>query len=105
MTDEQALDAATYTCHYFLPAMRRVTGNDPGPLAARLAGIDATTVGQVTIDSDAPGGVTIEGPATQVLLALWGRPHRGVAVTGGDPGVLAGWRALPGEAFQFGTWD
>lgn len=49
--------------------------------------------------------VAIEGPAIQVLLSLWGRAHHGVEQTGGDPAVLAAWRALPGQAFQFGTWD
>ena len=105
MTDEQALDAATYTCHYFLPAMRRVIGRDPGRITARLLGADTTLAGRVTVESETLEGVTIEGPAVQVLLALWGRPHHGVEAIGGDPEVLAGWRALPGEAFQFGTWD
>ena len=34
-TDAQALDAATYTAQYFLPAMRRVTEQDPGGVTAR----------------------------------------------------------------------
>lgn len=105
LTDAQALDAAAYTCRYFLPAMRRVTGQDPGPLTARLVGPRGEIVGDATIESEAPAAVTIEGPSTQVVLALWGRPNTGVQVTGGDPEVWERWRGLPGEAFQFGTWD
>ncbi len=103
-TDAEALDAVTYTAQFFLPAMRRVTENDPGGVTARLVGPDGL-VGTVTIESEADASVTIEGPPTQVLLALWGRPHTGVEVVDGDGSVLDNWRALPGEAFQFGTWD
>lgn len=102
-TDAQALDAATYTAQFFLPAMRRVTGTDPGRVTARLAGGDGV-VRDVTVESEAAAQVSIEGPSTQVLLALWGRPYVDVAVDG-DLGVLEAWRALPGESFQFGTWD
>ncbi|WP_420623542.1 hypothetical protein [Candidatus Poriferisodalis sp.] len=49
--------------------------------------------------------MVIEGPPVQVLLGLWGRPHSGIDVTDGDPAVWEQWRALPSEAFQFGTWD
>lgn len=104
MTDDQAADAATYTAQYFLPAMRRTTGRDPGALTARLAATDRP-VDVVPITSEAAESVTIEGPPTQVLLALWGRPFADVRVTEGDPAVLDAWRSLPGEAFQFGTWD
>jgi len=105
LSDEEALDAATYTCRYFLPAMRRATGEDPGAVTARLVGADSVTVGEATIESDHPETVTVEGPSSQVLLGLWGRPHTGVEVVHGDPRVWARWRDVPGEAFQFGTWD
>jgi hypothetical protein len=49
--------------------------------------------------------VTVEGPPVQVLLALWGRPHRDVRVVEGQARVLDEWRQLPGTAFQFGAWD
>jgi len=39
------------------------------------------------------------------VLALWGRPHSGVNVVAGAAHVWTDWRALPSEAFQFGTWD
>jgi len=105
LTDEQALDAATYTCTYFLPAMRRVTKRDLGVVTARLLAGDGSTIGEVVLESDQPHAVSVAGPSTQVLLALWGRPHHRVAVTEGDARAWDGWRALPGEAFQFGTWD
>ena len=99
-----ALDAATYTSQYFLPAMRRVTGIDPGRVITRLID-NGETVGVATIESEALESVTLEGPPTQVLLALWGRPHHGVEVVDGDRQVWENWQALPGQAFQFGTWD
>ncbi|WP_420443431.1 maleylpyruvate isomerase family mycothiol-dependent enzyme [Candidatus Poriferisodalis sp.] len=108
MTSAQALDAAEYTCQFFLPAMRRVLDRDPGRLTARLVD-DGDEVGSVTIESLSESGSTaaavIEGPPIQVLLGLWGRPHHGVEVCDGDSEVWQQWRALPSEAFQFGTWD
>lgn len=108
MTSVQALDAAHYTCRFFLQAMRRVLERDPGGLTARLVDTDGE-VGNVTIEplpeSESPASVVIEGPPIQVLLALWGRPHVGVEIADGDPAVWQQWRALPSEAFQFGTWD
>ena len=104
MTPAQALDAAEYTCGFFLPAMRRVTGKDPGRITARLVA-DGDVVGKVTIESVSSAAAVIEGSPVQVLLGLWGRPHTGVEVRDGDPEVWQRWRALPGEAFQFGTWD
>lgn len=108
MTPTQALDAADYTCQFFLQAMRRVLERDPGGLTARL--VDAGgEVGSVTVEplpeTESSASAVVEGPPTQVLLALWGRPHVGVEVTGGDPQVWQHWQALPTEAFQFGTWD
>ena len=108
MTPAQALDAADYTCQFFLQAMRRVLERDPGGLTARLVEADGE-VGILTIEprpeSESSASATIEGPPIQVLLALWGRPYVGVDVTEGDPEVWQHWRALPSEAFQFGTWD
>ncbi|WP_428120514.1 maleylpyruvate isomerase family mycothiol-dependent enzyme [Candidatus Poriferisodalis sp.] len=108
MTPTQALDAADYTCRFFLQAMRRVLERDPGRLTARL--VDAgDAVGTVNVEalpqSTSPAAVVIEGPPVQVLFGLWGRPHSGIDVTDGDPTVWEQWRALPSEAFQFGTWD
>lgn len=118
MTEAQALDAITYTARYFLPAMRRATGTDPGRLTILAEGATGT-IGQVDLppadqDSEARADpapparareATIGGPAVQVTLALWGRPSQGVRLVDGDPEVWADWQALPGKAFQFGTWD
>ncbi len=113
ISDQAALDSTDYACRYFLPAMRRVTGEDPGPLTAELLAGDGSPYASVAIDSSGESsggpsgndGVDLRGPAVQVLLALWGRPHRDIEVTGGNPEVLDRWRALPGKSFQFGTWD
>ena len=105
LTDAAALDAADYTCRYFLPAMRRATSTDPGRLTARLLDDDGRLVATAAVDSDTVSDVVIEGPATQVVLALWGRPNVGVEAAEGDPAVWRAWRELPGMAFQFGTWD
>ena len=104
MTARHALDAATYTCEFFLPAMRRALGQDPGALTVRLESDDGR-VGVATIGSATLNSATVEGPAVDVLLALWGRPHVDVRVTDGDPVVWEGWQSMPGKAFQFGTWD
>ncbi len=103
MTQAEALDAITYTCEYFLPAMRRATGRDPGRAQLGFTGSRPAEV--ITIDSSRDRFVAIEGPPIQVLLALWGRPHDDVVAIDGDADVWAEWRSLPGEAFQFGTWD
>ncbi|WP_419865021.1 maleylpyruvate isomerase N-terminal domain-containing protein [Candidatus Poriferisodalis sp.] len=116
MTPSQALDAAHYTCQFFLQAMRRILERDPGGLTARLVDAQSDTgdaagelVGSLNIEplpeSTSPAAAVIEGPSVQVLLALWGRPHDRVEVTDGDPAVWHQWQALPSEAFQFGTWD
>jgi len=104
LTDDQVIDAISYASQYFLPAMRRVTGVDPGRVHAKLRTANGGS-SAVTIDSDLEASVTIEGPPTQVLLAIWGRPHTDVEVIEGDRAVWDRWRTLPGEAFQFGTWD
>jgi uncharacterized protein (TIGR03083 family) len=116
MSEAQALDAITYTAQYFLPAMRRATGTDPGRLTIVAEGATGT-IGQVDLQADGQDGTapanpaseareaTIGGPAVEVTLALWGRPSRGVRLVDGDPEVWAAWQALPGQAFQFGTWD
>ncbi len=117
ISDEAAVDSVDYAFRFFLPAMRRVTGEDPGRLNAELLAADGSTLGTVAIEppeaADGAGStdgssartVTIKGPAVQVLLALWGRPYEAIEVVSGDEAVLADWRALPGKSFQFGTWE
>ncbi len=106
LDERQAGDAIAYTAQYFLPAMRRAVGVDPGRLEFSIAAAgDGETAGPVVIESDGEGSVRVGGPPVQLLLAMWGRPHDGVRVLEGDAAVWDQWRALPTEAFQFGTWD
>ncbi len=70
MTPVQALDAANYTCRFFLQAMRRVLERDPGRLTARL--VDAgEMVGSINIEplpeSASPAAAVIEGPPIQSI--------------------------------------
>ncbi len=104
MSVPEAVDATTYAATYFLPMMRTVTEIDPGALALELLDAGGSVASTVEIASDAGPVATVRGPAVQVLLAVWGRPHTDVEVTG-DGQVWAGWRELPSQAFQFGTWD
>lgn len=105
MTEAQAVDALAYSCEMFLPAFRRATSTDPGAVHVEIVGVHPTVRGSLASESDR--SVTIRGLGPDLLLALWGRDHihEGVAVVDGDAAVLAEWAALPGQAFQFGTWD
>ena len=105
LPDDEAIDATVYAGRFFLPAMRRVTGVDPGSVTMELVGADASTVGIATIDAESEDSVVVRGPADQVLRAIWGRPHESVDVVAGETSVWDGWRQLPSQAFQFGTWD
>ena len=104
MTPTQAQDAIAYAAAYFMPMMRSVTGMDPGALTLELLDTAETVPAIVEIRSDSARSATIRGPAVHVLLGLWGRPH-GELVVSGHRDVWEGWRALPAQAFQFGTWD
>lgn len=105
LADDEAIDATMYAARFFLPAMRRVTEVDPGSVTMELVGHDGAVAATAVLESDDGPDVTVRGPADQVLLAIWGRAHFGVEVTGGDPAVWDAWRELPSQAFQFGTWD
>ncbi|MEM7096041.1 MAG: maleylpyruvate isomerase family mycothiol-dependent enzyme [Actinomycetota bacterium] len=99
MSATEVTDALDYACSFFLPAMARVTGREPDRLD-----VVTSTGARFQVGADAEAAVTLRGDTTDLLLAVWGRPHGDVAVDG-DPTVLERWRSLPGEAFQFGTWD
>lgn len=106
MSDEQAADAIEYTANYFLPAMARVTENDPGALdvvAMRDGAIVSTTAIRAA-DNDQAALATVTGAPVDVLLAMWGRPHGPIDVRGSSQ-VAKAWHVLPSTAFQFGTWD
>ena len=107
-SEAEAVDSAVYATTYFMPAMRRAMNEDPGRLRLELTGADGSVVGEAAIDSDhddPDAEATVRGPATQVLLGLWGRPHGGVEVTAGEATVWDACRDLPGRSHQFGTWD
>ena len=87
-----------------MPAIRRAAGEDPGRVTLELLGTDRAQIGAVELASEAAGHAIVRGPATQVLLAMWGRPHIDVDVNG-DASVWTRWRELPGEVYQFGTWE
>jgi len=101
MTDEQAADAVSYVCGFVLPAMSRVTGENPGVVEIELQ-IDRPQ--RLRLGDGPSGDVTVTGRPVEVLLALWGRPHSGVDLDG-DTAVWDRWRQLPGIALQFGAWD
>lgn len=105
MSHRLVLDAIEYTAQYFLPAMVRATGSTPGVLQTALL-VDGTPLTAAMIGGSAAGPVdaTITGAPIDVLLALWGRPHGSLVVQGSHE-VFEQWHALPGTAFQFGTWD
>lgn len=105
ISDDQAVDALTYTVEFFLPAMRRATNEDPGAMTLQPTAADGTDLEPIALESASADTVTLKGPTVELLLAVWGRPHIDVAAIDGDAGVLEGWRALPGKAFQFGAWD
>lgn len=105
MTAAQAVDAINYTADFFLPAMLRATEQTlPGLDIAGLS--DGTPVLTRTIGATAEEEppVSVSGAAVDVLLALWGRPHGDLDISGSRD-VLDQWLKLPGQAFQFGTWD
>ncbi len=107
--DDDAADSVGYVAGYFLPAIRRAAAEDPGRITAQLLSSDGESIGSVDVvseaaDSGAAGHANVRGPAVQVLLALWGRPHVDVEVSG-DVEVFSRWRELPGQVYQFGTWD
>ena len=105
MSDAEAVDALTYVCEVLMPRMRIVTEEDPGSVTVDLLTGEGETLERLGIASDEEHHVSVSGPGVQVLLAMWGRPHVDVEVTSGDAGVWKAWNALPGKAFQFGTWD
>jgi uncharacterized protein (TIGR03083 family) len=65
---------------------------EPPPGQLRLL---ATDTGDEWTYGDAAGGVgTLSGSAEDLYLVLWGRAADDRVQAGGDPAILAGWRAL-----------
>ena len=111
LDDALAIDALHYTCDYFLPAMARVSEAAPGAVeVVAKHGYYSEDDPLARFELCAPEAaevepaVTISGPPIEVLAALWNRGHELVVISG-DDSVLQAWQSLPGQAFQFGTWD
>jgi uncharacterized protein (TIGR03083 family) len=65
---------------------------DPPPGQMKLT---ATDTGDVWTYGSPDGGVgTLTGRAEDLFLVLWGRRGEDAVQSGGDPAILAGWRAL-----------
>jgi uncharacterized protein (TIGR03083 family) len=106
MSHEDASDAIDYACRYFLPAMARVASPDLAPIdvVTREDNHVIHTASVRAPGSTASPAATLQGAPIDLLLALWGRPHGPIDITGSND-VVDAWHALPSAAFQFGTWD
>lgn len=104
ITPEEAADGVSYAAAFFLPAFRAAAGEDPGRVDIELTDAGAGH-SNIQVESAGKASVKVRGSSLQVLLALFGRPHADVESVDGDRNVLDRWLALPGENYQFGTWD
>lgn len=102
ISDELAIDAIEYTAQYFLPAMTRATERKLDAMTA-IASRSGNALAATRIGDGEPRA-TITGAPVDVLLALWGRPHGQLDLTGAAA-IFEEWHELPSTAFQFGTWD
>lgn len=102
LSDAAAIDALEYTTEFFLPAMAKAVGAAPAALEVEVLH-DGGAVGSSTLGDGEPAAL-LRGSGVDTLLALWGRPHGDIRVDG-DASTLDHWRGLPGQAFQFGTWE
>ena len=105
ITIEQAHDAVSYVAAFVLPSFRRMAGEDPGPLTLELTGANGDVLDSLSIPSASSSRAIVRGPARQLLLALWGRPHRDVEVRQGDVHLWRAWLELPSRTFQFASND
>ena len=104
MSDTEAFDAACWAIETIQPALAARGDVSLPSLRAELVSHDGADVGIVERavgSTEAP--VVIQGPAVQVLLAVWGRPHDRITVT--NPEGFAVWTSTPGEQAQWPVWD
>ncbi len=105
ITVDEARDAVGYVAEFVLPSFRRMAGEDPGPLTVEPTTADGEVLESHIIDSAGPNAALVRGPASQLLLALWGRPHHGVEVRHGSERTWRSWLELPTRTFQFASDD
>ena len=90
VTAPVAADGVTEYVEVTIPRMHYK--KDPPPGALKLT---ATDTGDVWTYGAPDGGEgTLSGRAEDLFLVLWGRRDDDVLQAGGDPAILAGWRAL-----------
>lgn len=104
MSPERAIDAIEYTAEFFLPAMVRATQQELPAIELVGCGPDGEPSVTKRVGAGADAAAHVSGPLVDVVLAMWGRPHANLEVTGSGEAFEA-WLELPGQAFQFGTWD
>ncbi len=102
---DQAGDAVGYVADFVLPSFRRMAGEDPGSLTLEPTGPQGEILDSHTIGSASERAARVRGPASQMLLALWGRPHHDVEVRDGDQDTWQSWLELPTRTFQFASND
>ena len=105
ITLDQARDAVSYVTHFVLPSFRRMADEDPGSLTIEPTGANGEVLDSHTITSANENAALVRGPASDMLLALWGRPHRGIEVREGREQVWRSWLELPTRTFQFASDD
>ena len=105
ITIDQARDAVRYVATFVLPSFRRMAGEDPGRLTLELTGGNGEILESLSINSGSPSAALIRGPVSQMLLALWGRPHQDIEVRDGDAQTWRSWLELPTRTFQFAADD
>lgn len=85
-----AADGVGEFVEVMLPRLYR--GQDPPAGQLTVTAVD--TGGSWTIGDPSAGSGSLSGQAADLLLVLWRRRDVDAVETGGDPSVLAGWRAL-----------
>ena len=103
ITIEEARDSVNYVARYVLPSFRHMAGEDPGSLTVELTGANGELLDCYTIASANQNAAIVRGPASQMLLALWGRPHRNIEVRDGNNTTWESWIDLPTRTFQFAS--
>ena len=90
VTAPVAVDGIGEYVEVMIPRMHYKQDPPPGQLT-----LTATDTGDVwTCGTPGGGEATLAGRAEDLFLVLWGRRSDDLIRSGGDPAILAGWRAL-----------